>query len=59
MSEPDKPKTVAEHLRDAINSLSECVGRVPDADSKELLYHAGMTIRTLQQKLDPSERKPD
>jgi hypothetical protein len=52
-SKPVGPATGwAKHLEDAMDSLRKCQSHITDEDGKQLLYHAGMTIRTLQNKYD-------
>ena len=50
-----KSIVIAGHLNDAMESLRKCRCLVEDKETMALLYHAGMTIRTMQQRLDPEE----
>lgn len=57
-TKPDCPPAScwASNLEDAMESLRKCRRHITDEEGKQLLYHAGMTIRDLQQRYDPSER---
>jgi hypothetical protein len=57
-AKPDCPPAScwANNLEDAMESLRKCRRHITDEEGKQLLYHCGMTIRTLQQRYDLSER---
>ena len=51
-----KNEYLAMFLEIAMENLRKARRHVADEEGKQLLYHAGMTIRTLQQRYDLSER---
>lgn len=57
---PKKTEASYSHLatlfEDAMESLRKARRHITDEEGKQLLYHAGMTIRTLQRRYDPIER---